>query len=247
MPSSAVRAFNDPDDYTAAVRGSIAELTISGRGRFEAKLLHADVGRLRIDRYSDNLPRIVHSVDIPGHAKFAFRTQPGPSLRRSGVEMLQSNLVRRGGAETFFQQSEGPVSWYTISLPVEDIASVGAAIAGCDLTPAKVAITVIPSPGALERLHHLSEAAGHLAQHAPAVIAHLEAARGLERALVEALIHCVGNADVGEDRSALRQHSKIMRRFYEATEYNPNEALFVPDLCAVIGTSERTLRACCEE
>jgi AraC-like DNA-binding protein len=64
---------------------------------------------------------------------------------------------------------------------------------------------------------------------------------------VEALVHCLGNGDVGEDRSALRRHAAIMRKFYEVVENNADEALFIPDLCAAIGTTERTLRTCCEE
>jgi hypothetical protein len=43
MPSSAVRTFDDPDDYTASLRGVTSELTITGRGRFAARLVSVNL------------------------------------------------------------------------------------------------------------------------------------------------------------------------------------------------------------
>ena len=61
------------------------------------------------------------------------------------------------------------------------------------------------------------------------------------------MVSCLGLGEVREDRSALRQHEKIMRRFHRAVEENPDQALFIPELCKAIGVSERTLRICCQE
>jgi hypothetical protein len=103
--------------------------------------------------------------------------------------------------------------------------SVGAVIGGCDLTPLKDALTVTPPPAAMAKLQRLHAAAGQLAEDAPAVIAHPEAARGLEQALIEAMIACLSTGEVGEDRSALRQHAAIMRRFHRVVDENPDQAL----------------------
>lgn len=54
MPSSGVRTFLDPDDYTAAIRGAQAEVTVTGRGEFTAKLARNDLHRLWMHRFSDN-------------------------------------------------------------------------------------------------------------------------------------------------------------------------------------------------
>jgi len=247
MPSSAVRTFTDPDSYAAWARATTVEMTITGRGRFEAKLIRIDLHHLRMQQFADNLPRIVHSANDPGYATISFRTRPGPSLRRAGVEMLQSNIIRRGHAETFFQQSDGFASFGSMSLPVEDMALIGAAVVGCDLTPSKDALTITPSAAALDRLHRLHAAAGNLAEDASLVIAHPEAARGLEQALIGAMVDCLGTGDENEDRSALRQHASVMRRFHGLIEGSPDHAFFIPELCVAIGVSERTLRVCCHE
>jgi transcriptional regulator GlxA family with amidase domain len=38
-----------------------------------------------------------------------------------------------------------------------------------------------------------------------------------------------------------------MRRFRRVVEENPDQPLYIPELCRAIGVSERTLRVCCQE
>ena len=45
----------------------------------------------------------------------------------------------------------------------------------------------------MARLQRLHAAAGQLAKDAPEIIAHPEAARGLEQALIEAMVGCLGD------------------------------------------------------
>ncbi|HKM74470.1 MAG TPA: helix-turn-helix domain-containing protein [Stellaceae bacterium] len=247
MPSSAVRTFTDSDDYTSAIRNTRAELTVIGRGHFTASVTRIDLHRLWMQRFSDNLPRVAHSAAGTGRAVISFRTEPGPSLLWSGVEMQPTNIIRHSEGKSSFQHSSGSACWGAMSLPVEDMVSVGAAIAGVDLAPPRDALIVTPSPAATAKLQRLHAAAGQLAEDAPAVIAHPEAARGLEQALIEAMVGCLGEGEVREDRSALRHHAMILRRFRRAVEENPDQALYIPALCTSIGVADRTLRVCCQE
>src|ERR1700730_13928885 len=96
----------------------------------------------------------------------------------------------------------------------------------------------------LQRLH---AAAGHLAQEAPEIIVNPDAARGLEQALVEAMVSCLVDGDVREDSVAQRHHELIMRRFRRVLEENPEEPLYIPEICKTIRVSQRTLLACCQE
>jgi AraC-like DNA-binding protein len=247
MPSSVVRTFTDPDDNAASIRSTTAEVTVMGRGNFKAKLIHIDLGRLRMNRFTDNLPRISLCHDHPGYATISLRTHPGPSLRRSGVEMLVTNIIRRAHSETYFQQSDGFASFGSMSLPVADLASLGAAIVGCDLTPPRDSLVVTPDTVALDRLQRLHAAAGSLAEETPSVLAHPEVARGLKQALIGAMVDCLSPAQQSEDRSALRHHAAITRRFHAAIEQHLDRPLYIPELCVEIGVSERTLRVCCQE
>ena len=247
MPSSAVRTFTDPDDYAASIRATTSDLTVTGRGHFTAKRIRVDLHRLWMQRFSDNLPRIIQTAHITGRAIITFRTQPGPRLLAGGVEIQPTGMIRHSEGETYYQRSSGSACFGSISLPVEDMVSVGAAIAGCNLTPPHDPLPITPSPFAMARLQRLHAVAGQLAENAPEIIANPEAARGLEQALIEALVGCLGQGEVREDRAALRRHAMIMRRFRRAVEENPDEPLYIPELCKAIGVSDRTLRLCCQE
>jgi AraC-like DNA-binding protein len=247
MPSSAVRTFIDPDEYAAAIRQGTYELTVTERGDFTAKLIRIDLHRLWMQRFSDNLPRISHIAGWGGRAVIAFRTQPGPSLLSSGVEMQPTNIVRYSEGQNYYRRSSGFASYGSMSLPVEEMAAVGEALAAIDLTPPRDPMLITPLPTEMAKLQRLHAAAAQLAEQAPEIIAHPEAARGLEQALIEALGGCLGIGKVDEDRSAQRRHSLIMRRFRRLVEENPEQPLYIPEICKAIAVSDRTLRICCQE
>jgi AraC-like DNA-binding protein len=247
MPSSAVRIFTDPDDYAATIRQGRVELTVTGRGHFTAQLVRIDLHRLWMQRFSENLPRIVHGTGLGGRAVITLRTNSGPSVSWSGVDLSPTNVVRHMEDGSSHQYSSGATGLGSMSLALEDMASVGSVIAGCDLAPPRDTQILTPSPSAMAKLQRLHAAAGHLAENAPEVIAHPEAARGLEQALIEAMVGCLTAADTSEERSAQRRHELIMRRFRTMVEEHPDEPLYVPEICRAIGIAERTLRKCCQE
>src|SRR5215471_4660622 len=243
MPSSAVRTFTDPDDYTAAIRGTTAELTVTGRGEFAAEIVRIELSRMVVTRFRDNLPRVYHSVNFPGRGGISFRTEPGPSYLMSGVEMEPTNLARLRENHESHHHSSGPASIGLVSLPVEDMASIGGHI----LAPPRETLSVTPPPLQMARLQRLHAAAVRLAETAPEIIANPDAARGLEQAFVEAGVDCLGKARVGEDSVARRQHQLIMRRFHRVLEEKPGESLYITEVCRAIGVSIRTLQMCCQE
>jgi tRNA C32,U32 (ribose-2'-O)-methylase TrmJ len=111
-----------------------------------------------------------------------------------------------------------------MSLPVEDIASVGKAIAGIELEPPRDGLIVTPPAPAMAKLQRLHAAAAYLAEIAPEIIGHHAAARGLEQALIEAMVACLTTVDDAEDRAAQRRHASIMRRFRGALGENETQA-----------------------
>src|SRR4051794_38763572 len=134
-----------------------------------------------------------------------------------------------------------------MSLPLEQLALIGPAILGRELKVPTEAWTIVPSPDAMARLQRLHAAATTLAEDNPQILAHPQASRGLEQALIEAMVNCLGWGEIREDGAAFRQHAAIMRRFYKVIEERLDQPLYLPELCREIGASERTLRACCNE
>src|SRR6516162_1993763 len=247
MPSSAVRTFTDPDDWTTTFRGSRAQLTITARGQFFAKLTWIRLHRLQMQRFFDNLPRILHVAHVHRRATISFLAPQGPPQRWGGTELSPVDIMFHNLDQNHFQQTFGAASSGFMSLPVEDFVSAGATMVGYDLTPPKDPSIFRPPPHALAKLRRLHAAAGHLAEEAPEVIGNPDAAYGLEQALIEAMVACLFNSQAREDSVAQRQHELIMRRFRRVVEENRDQPLYIPELCKAIGVSERTLRVCCQE
>ena len=247
MPSSAVRAFTDPYEYAAAIRQGTHQLVLTQSGSFAATLTRVDFHRLWMQRFSENLARNSHIDGWGGRAVIAFRTEPGPTLVRDGTELTASGISWLRPGQSYFQRSEGRSAYGTMSLPLEELAVFSQAIIGRELRVPIDAQTVDPAPETMARLQRLHAAVATLAKDAPEVLCHPEASRGLEQALVEAMIECLGSEEIEEDRAALRQHAAIMRRFHQVIERHLDQPIYAPELCSEIAVSERTLRACCQE
>lgn len=199
-----------------------------------------------MQRFSDNLPRIIHAAQL-GRASLVFRTHPGPSLLWGGAEMLPTNIVRASEGESVFQRASASANFAAISLPVEDMCSLGEEMAGLDLTPPRDSMLISPAPAAMAKLQRLHAAAGDLAENAPEILANPDSARGLEQALTDALVNCLAHFPVPRDRAAQGQHAIIMRRFRRVVEENPELPLYIPEICKAIRVPSRTLRMVCQE
>jgi len=247
MPSSAVHTFTDPGEYAAAIRATTIDLTVTGRGHFIGKRTRIDLHRLWMQRLSENMSRVVHSAFVTGRAIVTFRVHTGPDLLWSGADLHPANIIRHVEGENAFQRSRGPTFWGAMSLPVADMVSLGAALIGLDLTPPEDPQILNPAPLAIAKLQRLHAAAGRLAEDAPDILAHPQAARGLEQALIEAMVGCLANGEAREDSIAWRHHSLVMRRFRKVVEENPEQPLYIPEICKKIAVSDRTLRVCGQE
>jgi hypothetical protein len=94
MLSSEVRSFAEPADYAAAIRATKAEVLVTERGQFAAKLVRIGLHSLWMQRYEEALPRVAHSALVSGRAIVTFRTAPGPRLLLDRMEIQPNSIVR---------------------------------------------------------------------------------------------------------------------------------------------------------
>jgi AraC-like DNA-binding protein len=246
LPSSSVRTFTDPAELGAAIRAAKIEVTTTGRGVFSGKIIRIDLHRLWMQRIFDNLPRVARAAASPARAIISFPSTPGTPHLWGGRELPWGAVYLVGNGQDIFQRSSGPAETASMSLPVDDLVSVVSAITHRDTKVQADGLIVRPPASAFVKLQHIHAAAGALAEDAHAVLANAEAARSLEQELVLAMVACM--ADVAEDDSlALRHHQGIMRRFRALIEANVGNPLYLPEMCAALGVSNRTLQRCCHE
>jgi AraC-like DNA-binding protein len=248
MPSSSVRVFTDPEAYFAGTRNLQIEGLVLQRGEFRAESTHIDLHRLFIFRSDESLPRLMKVTPSGTRAGIVFATDPGQlAMRINGIEIAGGQISRTGLDWEWYLRSSAPCRWGSMSLEPEDLAAVGEAIIGRELVPATFARSLTPSEPVLSRLRKLHEAAGHLAQTAPDILAKSEVARAMEQALVEAMVFCLADPHSDDVRSVPLHRARLMQRLEEVLMANPEEPMYVADLSAQVGASYWTLRNCCLE
>lgn len=94
MPSSAIRVFTDPDDYASAIRQGASEVTVTGRGRFDAEIIRIDFERLWMQRLMENTGRIKHTQGLGARAVIAFPDSDGTRT------VLERYRAHTGGSHT---------------------------------------------------------------------------------------------------------------------------------------------------
>ena len=246
MPNSAVVTFTDPDEFYAAVRNAHVDGVVTARGNFRAELARIDLHRLWMLRGEESLAR-VHRVAIGNRTAILFATDRNPPEYVDGVELPQGKILVFGSGTVGHQRTGAGLRWGTMSLTPEDLAAAGQAIIGREvIAPSDTHCISLP-PQLLSHLSSLHEAAGHLAKAVPDILAQPEVARALEQGLVHAMVLCLSAGETAGRSGAHYRHAVVVRRLEELLESNLDRTLYVAELCAAVGASERTLRTCCEE
>ena len=248
MPSSAVRTFSDPVEYFTGIRNLKIVGLVQQRGAFRARSTRIDLLRLWTHRFVEDLSRVMKVTPSGMRVVVMFATHPDqPAMQVNGIELPQNQIVKFGLAWDWYFRSSAACEWSTVSLTPGDLAAAGEAIIGHKLLPPTFARSIAPPAAALSRLRKLHDAASHLAETAPDILAKSEVARAMEQALVEAIVFCLADSHFDEVRNVQRQRARMMRRLEEVLVASSEKPLYMAELCAEVGASYWTLRDCCLE
>jgi AraC-like DNA-binding protein len=244
---STVQTYLKPDEAEAAYTATKVDITPTGHAPYTMRVVRVEFESLWIQHVAEGGPRIKHAAQSPTRTFVKFLTVPRGNIVIDGAALPFQAMLRHSQGHRYYDYTADAVQWASMSLPVEQFASAGIAIGGCDLLPPRDPLVVIPSAVAMTGLRQLHSEASALAQHAPWLLAVPEVAHGLEQSLIEALVGCLNQSEVNEASWGQRCHETIMRRFHAILENNPNRPIYVPEICAAIRVPERTLRYCCQD
>jgi AraC-like DNA-binding protein len=248
MPDSAVTTFTDPDAYHAAFRGLQVEGIVTARGKYRAELTRIDLHRLWMQRGDESLPRVVSITPSGKRASILLATDRNqPAMHINGMAVSEREIVLHGVSSLRHSRSAAACRWGALALMQEDLAAAGQTLFGREFIAPSLTERIRPPAAHLSRLRNLHEATGHLAKTAPDILSRPEVARALEQALVHAMVSCISGGVTAETSSAHHRHAAVMRRLEALLEANPDRTLYLAELCAATGASDRTLRACCQE
>jgi AraC-like DNA-binding protein len=246
MPGSGTGTFIDADDYEASLSRLRFDLLVTSQGGFKAQLTWATFDSLHLMHGEEDLPHIAYVSLDPSLLFVALAQRPDPPMLWGGLELQPDEIIFHSRGERFHQRTTGPCSWSLLALIPEHLERYYEALSGKLLSVPARARILRPATRDTALLRRLHAQSCRLAETRPKVLAHPEVARAIEQGLIHALVTCL--AAKARDGGATRgHHTGMMLRFEEVLADHPNRPLPMPELCALIGVTERTLRSCCAE
>jgi AraC-like DNA-binding protein len=247
MPWSEVLSFTDPLPCQAAVQGANVEIFPTAKGDFGAELTKIGMNRLWMQRFHQHLPQVKVVSIKPGRRAIGFLTeQHQPALQHCGMDVLPGDIIVHD-FDVIHQRSQADLRYGSMSLTLNDFDAACKAISGHEISGAALKHLVRPSPALMSRLLKLHEMVGEIAKTTPDLLALPEVLRALEHELTHAMVSCLSEGVSLKMTEGGRRHDAIVARFEEFLEANPDQPLYLTEICAAIGVAERTLRVSCEE
>jgi AraC-like DNA-binding protein len=248
VPQSRSYAFSDPYAMAAAVRGSSTELVLTSKGDFHGSITTIDLHRLLMLRATLTVPAIIRTAITSGRATIMFLAdrQQG-SFGYGNREMVPDEILSYGQDANDHFRSGANLRCAAMSLTPDDLVAAGEAIAGREIAVPSANRIVRPEPAAMCRLMVLHDAVGKLAEAAPEKLTNPAIATALERELVHAMVRCLIEPIAAGERGDTTRHARIIGRFEDYLASRRYEPIYLAEICAAIGVSERTLRSFCQE
>jgi AraC-like DNA-binding protein len=245
MYSTRIIDSADPDQFVACGRPT-ADLTVTERGRFRARVVRIDVDRVWGQRVRESLA-CLKQVEI-SRGSVLFMIEPGPSMFMGGVEIGMDQVAVVPPGDCYNWRSSGATHWGTVSLVKGELCRRlnGAA---ADLRAKQVGgVSVFaPTPMALARLRSVHDRMGRLAETAPELLTNTDLSHDLEDDLLSATLELRDTHASGSDTVCSGQRQIIVNRFRAVIEAQADQPFKMPEISRKIGVCGRTLRVACQE
>jgi AraC-like DNA-binding protein len=245
MQRSGTATFTDANDYQASISCANVGLVFNCQRNFEARLTWVQLQHLRLLRGQETLPRVAR---ISFTQDLVFISFPHATRQISdGLEVRSGEIVFHGRGERTHQRTLGPSQWGLIALAPEQLSVCAKALTGFDLVAPSIGRILRPSRIDTSRLLHLHAKACRLAEAKPLMFDRPEVARAIEQELLHALVNCLTTNDPHGSNGPKQHHMEVIGRFEAILAKYAEKRLQIPEICTLIGVSERTLRMCCAE
>jgi AraC-like DNA-binding protein len=246
MIASDGRTFTDVEDFVGAVQDAGIMLVVTGPGVFWARLTQLTLPHVRLLVVSESLSRAAYFALSPERVCFGFPLHVNSSSVWKGVRLQRGDFVFHSRGEHFHQRTNGPAEWGLLSVDSERLAATGLTLTGVKLVAPPSGRIMRPARRDIARLLRLHAAAVRFVDKHPKLLLDPEVIRGMQHDLLEGLVGCL-TSEFESHSDGRKDHQHIMDRVEQVLAASSDLVMTVPQLCASIGVSERTLQSCCIE
>jgi AraC-like DNA-binding protein len=212
-------------------------------GQFKARLTWIELPQLRLVRAEERLSRLAHMSVPPECAAIVFSTRLHSGQTWDGVRPGSRNFAFLRPGDRLYQWTTAPSDIGLISLRTKYLAAQFKALAGEKFMLSRAGAILRPSQSAAARLRQLYRKALRLAERKAGVVSQ-KVITALEMDLLRALVNCLNADALEDDLGVRRRHKAIIDRFDDILVAHSDRPQRTAKVCAAIGVSERTLRAC---
>ena len=245
MPTNGTTIYYERDDFQTSFRDAAINLVVIGPGKFTARVTSVNLPHLRFFVVEESLPRIAYAA-LPGESvNVGFPLRFQRSSIWGGIETNSRDLIFHAAGERIHQRTCGAGIWGNISVDPEFFAYTSKALTGSEIVPPQVGKSLRPSHADRAELKRQQARLCRLVETNPLTCTHKEVARAIEHDFIYVLVRCLTADVVHDDTAARRRHSTIMNRLEKLLAEKFDRQVPTPELCRVIGVSERTLRLSC--
>jgi AraC-like DNA-binding protein len=248
LPDSVTAAFNEPEDFGAALRpDGFSGLLTTAPGPFAARLTQVSLNQMRLTAADEQLPRIGF-VTLPRDiALLLFSVGSSPAPVYAGITVLKEELMVVCAGGSIHARTNGSSHWAAIQLSAAELVDYVVALTGATFSAPAAILRQRPPSRYLRRLRSLHTAAIRTAGKNPRALINIEAAHGLEQELIHAIVECLSEGATTLETRAERRHRDIMVRFEQLLRSKPTVKTSMAEISATLRVSERGLRYACTE
>jgi AraC-like DNA-binding protein len=247
MPGGGTRTFVDSDTFEASLRQAQIAAVIVPQSQFRARLTWAELHHLQVLRCEEDAPRVGYVHLTPRFVFVTFPVPARPAALWRGTELQAGDIMFHSRGERLHQRIPGPFVWGVIAVNPAQLEHYGRTLSGKPLSSPPEGRILRPSRRLAACLRHLHRQVCHLAETKSKILSHFEAARAIEQELIQTLVLGLTTADARTEGSAARRGAGIMVRFEEVLANRLAQPPKMPELCELLGVSERALRSDCAE
>jgi AraC-like DNA-binding protein len=246
MTPSRVLSFTDPFAYQSAFRSADVELVPTAKGKFRAELTQVSMSKLWLHVAHEDLPRVYIGAGKPHLTAIGFLTRLNqPAMRHYGMAVSPGDIIVND-ADLMYRRTEANCDWGAMSLTKADLNASCLTVTGQEYKGSSRHV-VRPPPNLMSWLLRIHGMVGQIAKVTPDILYLPEVARALEQELLLVMIRCLTEGEPSRITESGRRRDRIIARFEEYLEMHPDQPLYLTEICAATGVSERTLRDVCED
>jgi AraC-like DNA-binding protein len=240
------RSFAEVDDLAAAVAGVDLEFKLLGRRQTESSLLQVQLQLGLVLSGQMGSPVAVCGAIHPRVFSLSTALSGGSPWMMNGLS-FDSGVVAALGPRAEHVVSTGSAAhWLVYQIAPERFRQYVEALIGAPFATPHFA-TVRSAPVFRSRFRTALRAVTRYARVCPSLLESAEVSRALEEDILFAAAHLIQRDTGIEHKPARYDAGRIARKIEDYVRARSAQPVYIAELCAATGVSERTLRKVCHE